>query len=241
MRVKRHPRFHVIRGWINQIRNVKSVNLDGVLVHAEAHIRSRIGAGVWKTLMRGGHEYEERKLLIAALRPDDRVLEIGAGLGVISILAARMVGEGNATSYEANPALKPEIRANHKLNGLYPKLIMKAVSSESGFTDFHVATNVYASSVHAIDGFQKARVECESVNQAIMDHDPSFLVIDAEGAELQLLPNAEFRNIRAMLVELHPWLIGEVACEEIRSALVDKGFSAVMSLGDNFVFERKVV
>lgn len=240
MRMKRHPWFHVVRGWINRLFRVQVVNLDGVRIHADSGVRSRIGARVWTSLMRGGFEFEERQLLKAALRPDDRLLEIGAGLGVIGILAARLIGERNIISYEANPALEREIRANHELNGLHPKLVMKAVTSGGGSSEFHIGGEIYSSSIHERDGFLKVQVESDALNDVIAEHDPSFLVVDAEGAELQLLPNADLKNVRAVLVEFHGYLIGASGIAEIEAALGNNGFVSATRLGNNVMFERRV-
>ena len=189
--------------------------------------------------MSAQYEFPERQLLKATIRPGDRVLEIGACLGVISILAARLAGGGqNVVSYEANPALEKEIRANYEFNRLYPKLIMKAVTPEGGTSVFYISHEAYGSSSQQVEGAWTLEVESESINQAIMDHDPSVLVVDAEGAEIQLLQHADLRNIRAAIVEFHPMLTGEEGIAEAKDALSAKGFNAVMTHSGNVAFER---
>ncbi len=228
----------MFRGWINQLLRAKVVNLGGVRVHAGANARSQLGPTIWHRLMRGGYEYEERQLLMAIPQPGDRLPEIGACLGVMGILAARLIGEENVTSQEANPVLERYIRAKHELNGLFLKLIAKAVTSEGGTTEFHFTDNVDGSSIQEFNGSRKTRVESESINKAIAEHDPSVLVIDAEGSEIQLLPQAEFHSIRAVLVEFHSWFIGEEGIKAIETALANNGLVRVMELGNDAVFER---
>ena len=215
------------------------MELDGVRVRVDADVCARIGSGTWRGLMCGRYEFAERQLLMATVRPGDRVLEIGTCLGVISILAARLAGGGqNVVSYEANPSLEQDIRANFLLNGLYPKLIMKAVTPEGGSRDFYVAKEAFSSSIIQIDGTRKTRVESVSINQAITDHDPNVLVIDAEGAEVELLRRADLTNIRAIIVEFHPSFTGESGILEAKETLAAQGFESVMTYAENVMFVR---
>ena len=96
-KLKRKPRFRSTRLRINRLLNVKTVRLDGVRVNVDSNT-SRIGSQTWRALMSAQYEFPERQLLKATIRPGDRVLEIGACLGVISILAARLAGGGRTSS-----------------------------------------------------------------------------------------------------------------------------------------------
>ena len=73
----------------------------------------------------------EARLCREALRPGDRVLEIGAGTGFIGSLCARICGSENVLSYEANPRLEPLIRRTYALNGVSPTLRMRAIAAAS--------------------------------------------------------------------------------------------------------------
>ena len=214
------------------------MELDGVLVHVDAMVRSRIGSGTWRSIMSGRYEFSERQLLKATVRSGDRVLEIGACLGVISILAAHLTGEQNVISYEANPELERDIRANFELNGLFPELIMKAVTTEGGSLPFNVRQDVYSSSFREIDGSHETQVKSVSINQVIADHGPNVLVIDAEGAEVELLRHADLKNIRAVIVEFHPRLTGEDGVLEAKKTLTAKGFVSTLMYAECEVFER---
>ena len=64
------------------------------------------------------YEIGEVQALRDILKPEDRVLDLGAGIGLIAAVAARIVGSKNVTSVEANPALLPMIRSVLKMNDL---------------------------------------------------------------------------------------------------------------------------
>ncbi len=58
------------------------------------------------------------RLLPAAVVPGDRVLVIGAGLGVVSTMVARDEGVDRVIAVEANTALIPYLNRVHDLNGV---------------------------------------------------------------------------------------------------------------------------
>jgi len=63
--------------------------------------------------LEGGHyEWNEKAALMHHLTPQDRVLELGAGAGYLSILSAQIVGGANVTSIEANPSMMDVLRKN---------------------------------------------------------------------------------------------------------------------------------
>jgi len=193
--------------------------------------------------LRGNYEDDERETLRATVRPGDRVLEIGACLGVIGILAARIVGQDNVLCYEANPNLEWLIRKNYDLNNLHPRLVMKAVTKEGGRTKFHLGEDPLASSVFSLDDFREVEVDSVPINKAIADFDPSVILMDAEGAELELLPKADLSDVRAVAVELHANLLGFRGIAEVEQAMKEKGFAPSKRLNTsaacrNVVFER---
>jgi len=66
------------------------------------------------------YERGECAALREMLRKGDRVLELGAGVGLISTVAAMFEGIGSVTTVEANPELIPLIEETHRLNDVSP-------------------------------------------------------------------------------------------------------------------------
>jgi precorrin-6B methylase 2 len=68
------------------------------------------------------------ELLTDRLRPGDRVLDLGAGTGVLSV-AALVVGASRVTAIEIDPAARPVVAANLTSNGLDPAAIDLRIGS----------------------------------------------------------------------------------------------------------------
>lgn len=66
----------------------------------------------------GTYSSELIELLPDAIRPGDRVLVIGAGLGILSTLAAKCPGIDRVLVLEADAALVPYLERVHALNGV---------------------------------------------------------------------------------------------------------------------------
>jgi protein-L-isoaspartate O-methyltransferase len=88
--------------------------IDGLRLEVpEAVLNDRIHA----KLASGGYEAHEAQAAAMRLKPRHRVLELGAGIGYIASVCARVVGPENVTTVEANPVMLPVIRANLARNG----------------------------------------------------------------------------------------------------------------------------
>ncbi|MEK1928909.1 MAG: FkbM family methyltransferase, partial [Pararhizobium sp.] len=104
--------------------NVRTVRLGGVAIDTTV---GHIPENVRELIFREIYEDTERDLIGKILKPGMRTLEIGTGIGFVSLVAARICGEGNVFCYEANPELEPTIKRNFALNGMTPNLTMRAV------------------------------------------------------------------------------------------------------------------
>lgn len=229
------PKYRSLRAFWHSKMHSKTVTLGGVTLQAEAHI---VGNDVRNHLIRGEYEFAELYLLRTLLKPGDRVLEFGAGLGAIGLAAARIVGAENVISFEANPRLETVIRENYRLNSLEPELCMQAVTVDGTPVTFHITASMLSSSIHDRGETEEVTVESTAINDAIKTHAPSVLVVDVEGAETDLLPAADLDGVRAILVETHAKVTGQDAVDEMVTALLQKGFSVKEDLHRNLLLER---
>ncbi|MDT8856003.1 FkbM family methyltransferase [Paracoccaceae bacterium Fryx2] len=225
------PPFRALTLLWHRLTGSKTVTLAGVRLHTDA---GRVPRSLQSAIFKGRYELPERVLATRALRKGDRVLEIGTGLGFISLLCSRLAGPGQVVSYEANPALAPIIAANYALNGLDPRLVLKAVTTDGAPVTFFQNDNVVSSSLLDRDlGARRITVESDPINSVIDAHRPDVIVMDVEGAEIALLTEAHLAGVRAMVVEVHPHIVGQAAIDALLAHLAAQGFGVAQTLHKN--------
>ncbi len=211
------------------------VSVGGVRLRA-------IGPGVSRQVMHGLYRetYEEPECLLLGyfLSPSDRVLEVGGGVGFISLLCARVVGAGSVLTYEANTAMEEVIRDNFALNGLVPNLRNRAITAQGGPITFFVSGNIVSSSLYRREGGVPATVESDALESVLGEWRPSVLVMDIEGAEIDVLCASPLAGIRAIMVELHPHITGEAAVGRLRDHLGKVGFCEAKTIHKSSLFLR---
>ena len=70
----------------------------------------------------GRYEGQELAGALALVRPGDRVVEMGAGIGFVGAVVAQNVPDVHVLSFEANPALIPHIQELYRLNALQDRI-----------------------------------------------------------------------------------------------------------------------
>jgi FkbM family methyltransferase len=180
-------------------------------------------------IRRGGYERHEAKLLRNLLQPGDRVLELGGGVGFISSLAAQLIPAGHILTVEANPQLIPVIRKAHALNAAKVEIVHAAVAGNTrGDTvKFYLRKDFWASSMSPEPPDYTAAVDVPvvAIGTLIERCKPTVVVADIEGGEADLIGSDWHREVRAMLIEVHPEVIGPDAVEKLRQFLRDGGFA----------------
>ena len=222
MKTKKSP-FRQLRMYYHRLQNTTCLRIDGVRIGTSENGLSR---SIRSQIFKGVYEQPERRLVQEYLRPGDRVLEIGCGIGLVSLVATRVCGEGNVFSYEANPVMEETIRSNYRLNGWQPNLFMKAITADGRRLRFFRQQNVLSSSLIDRDmGGEEIEVESVAINDAIAAHRPTAVVMDVEGAEEEILPVADLSGVRVLILELHPHIIGEEKVNGLVKGLEEQGFA----------------
>ena len=181
----------------------------------------------------GGYEGHERALLRDHLRPGDRVLDLGAGAGLVSITAARIVGAANVTSVEANPAMLRHLRRNLRRNvGAEGSVLhMAAVGDDDppGTIELHVHPGFWSASIlpGRAKNAQSCSVRAKPLSRLIRRAQATVIAMDVEGAEQRLLATPLPPQIRLLVIELHPGLYGESTRDGILRDLAAQGFADV--------------
>lgn len=184
-----------------------------------------------RLLREGRYEEKEYTAIMAALRPDDVVIELGAGMGYISTAVA-MKGARAVHSFEANPAMIPYIREVHRLNGVTGVNLTHAVlGASAGKVAFHIREDFTASSLTAEPTGRVGpviaveEVEMLDIRAVIAAIAPTFLICDIEGAEADLIPAADLSGLRCAVVELHPQWIGAAGVAAVFGAMAAAGLT----------------
>lgn len=138
------------------------------------------------------YELNVQLLLKAVVRPGDRVVDIGANVGMITLMAARVVGPGgHVDCFEPNPRCVDVLRHHVDANRLEQvRIHAMALSDSPGslplkLTSNHTGTGTLAPIEGVIDTVE---VPVEVGDRAVSDGPPIRLVkIDVEGFEMHVL------------------------------------------------------
>lgn len=179
-----------------------------------------------KDIFFGEYESKEADLVTKRLESDDVVMEIGAGIGFLSALCAKVTGSERVFAYEANPQLMEVIKFVHQINGVAPSIHNVLLGEGEAERTFWLEKDYWASSL--IKGSVDAtpiKVGQIDLNQEIERIKPSFLIIDIEGGEYDLLRQACLDPVRKIVIELHPHALGYARISEMLGWLFAAGFA----------------
>ncbi len=145
------------------------------------------------------------RLLPEAVVPCDRVLVIGAGLGVVSTMVARNEGVWSVIAVEANTALIPYLNRVHALNGVAEIETINVVLAEGkkGRVPFFARRDLRTSSLlpHDRSWQQVIMVPFMDLNLILTDEQISLIICDIPVASAQLLAQAELGQVDRILLD----------------------------------------
>ena len=141
------------------------------------------------------------------LTKEDKILDIGAHVGIFSITMAKLYPQVNIEAYEPVKENFEKLVKNIKLNG-----VKNVIPHNYGIT--MDARNIYlAKTSHENSGsFREGLnggIKCDSVSMKMVMNDvkPTFIKIDCEGFEKELLINSgileELKKVKYIRGELH--------------------------------------
>jgi FkbM family methyltransferase len=193
-------------------------------VRVRMRYRERLGLS---TLLNGGFENKELEYARSALKPGDTAFDVGANIGLFSVVLAQAVdSSGAVVAFEPVPANASRAEANVTLNGLgNVRVVVTAVGAEDGVVQLNMAEDPAYPSIQCV-AENHGNGRCMRVPIARLDTvwrqmgSPSVkcVKIDVEGAELEVLQGAT-----ELLVSCRPLLIleanGENALAKLQHAL----------------------
>lgn len=167
------------------------------------------------------YEVGVQLLLRAYLRPGDTFLDVGGNIGMISLLAARLVGpQGRVHAFEPNPRCVERFRRAMASNGI-TQVTLHAVglsdapgSFELNLLSEHSGAGTMAALKEGQVAAERFRVDVVRGDDAVGDGGPvAAIKIDVEGFECRAVAGLE-RTIRRD----RPMMIMEVVPETLEAA-----------------------
>ena len=221
---------------IRQVTKPNVIKQFGVRIAVNSDLFSK---AMVEAIYSGRYEIQEAEILEQTIAADDRVLEIGAGIGFLACLAARFLNdaEDQLTVVEANPQLIPLIQQNLARNGKGAR-VMHAIlgGDDGGELPFYVVPDFWASSLEPQAGAERVFVPKRSFAGLVDAFSPTYLNVDIEGGEIELLKSEPLRSVKKILLELHPKQSGSLAASQLLASLIDRGFALDFSLSNQQVF-----
>lgn len=223
------------------LRPEPPLQLAGVLIPPDPAI---ITPAIRDAILSGRFEAEEAAQIPAIVRPGDRVLEIGAGIGFISTLLSRQPRVSRVVAVEANPNLINYMADLHALNRVRKVRRVNAVLTNGGgaTATFYLRRDFWMGSLSAGPNPYLATVEVPTLplDALIRDEAIDLIVCDIEGAETVLFDGADLSPVDRLWIETHDHVTGLSGVRHLFATLAAQGFvyDPRHSLGSVILFQR---
>ena len=196
-----------------------------------------------KRINEAGYEGQEIKAALHLVKEGDIVLELGAGIGVVSGVIAHNCKPKKIVSYEANPNLIPHIKELHKINKLtrvnsVRNKVLISDPNAPATMPFFVHKSYLGSTLvgEAINSANTVDIKVDKFNTVVKELKPNVLVMDIEGGELDLLRHADLSGFRSIIIEYHPKIYGVAAMRECKNYLRQAGIFPVQDFSTRRVW-----
>jgi len=221
--------------------DAEPVIIDGV----EVMLGDWASSAVRDALQSRSYERAERNVLATTLSQDDTYLELGCGIGLLATQAAARVGDGRVVAIEADPVIATVARETASRNGhridVRNAVLVKDPSEP--VVDFYVRPDFRVSSLSPLppEGSRRIQVHTVDAIPTIAGVEATYLMVDIEGAETDLLRLPLPNCVKTVCVDLHAEATGIDAQSEMMAALFAQGFDLDIGNSDlpALLFRRK--
>ena len=179
-------------------------------------------------LREGGYEQDLTAAALKATREGDRVLDLGCGLGFVSGMIAKRRNIEAIHGYDGNPALLTYADAMLATNGISNVTLTHGVlGKRKSSVPFYVRAPFAASSLSPIEGEEAEEIKVDMLNaKTVMSAvKPTVVICDIEGGEAELLADMPLKDVRQVVVKLHPSHIGHAGIAGVFAALGKAGLA----------------
>jgi FkbM family methyltransferase len=165
--------------------------------------------GATGNIYTGLHEFEDMAFTLHLLRPGDLFVDVGANVGVYTVLAGAVAG-ARCVAVEPIPSTFADLAANLRLNDLESRVraLLVGIGASPGHMTFtanlDTVNHVLADSESAAESIQ---VEVTTLDEVLRNDEPTFLKVDVEGFETKVFEGAAETlakpSLLALIVELN--------------------------------------
>lgn len=200
-------------------RELFSVLVDGEFLYAPTTVRG----GLYRSLIKGVYEQDERIIVGRFLTANDTVIEFGGAIGVLASAYAR-ISSRRHLALEPNPSIAEVLRKNLARARIVNVSVVEAAASwEDGTCQFFIDDDFYSSSMINRQG-EEITVPCVNVNRLIIEHEINTIISDIEGFEFSLFKNIDLTPIKKIVVEIHDVDNSARNVSELLALLFEAGF-----------------
>lgn len=217
------------------------LQLAGVLIPPDPAV---ITPAIRDAILSGRFEAEESAQIPDIVRPGDRVLEIGAGIGFISTLLSRQPRVSRVVAVEANPHIINYMTELHTLNRVRKVRRIHAVLSNAPAptATFYLRRDFWMGSLSAGPNpyFATVEVPTLSLDALLREEGIDLIVCDIEGAESFLFDGADLTGVDRLWIETHDHVTGLSGVRRLFTTMAAQGFvyDPRHSLGSVILFQR---
>ncbi|MDX1953696.1 MAG: FkbM family methyltransferase [Verrucomicrobiota bacterium] len=193
-------------------------------------------------ILSGEYETAEIEMCKRHFRPEERVLELGAAIGYVSLFCQIHLSIQDYAVVEANPNTTRMLLENYRLNNKYPNLITAALDRQDGTTELSLNPDFWADSLVNAHLSQNPCITVPSLTLSSilskLPFRPSTLLIDIEGSEIHLGEEVIPAEVTKIVCELHPELLGVKAAFKVISDFFKQGFQIIDNQSQVYVLAR---
>lgn len=215
---------------------MKTLNVHGIVVPIRSN---EVSPEIWAALQSGCYEANEATRVPRAVRPGDRVLELGAGIGVITSIVAAIEAV-RVWSFEADPRTARLAQRVIDLNCHGNVILANGIlaAGPPSKVTFYRRVDFWMSSKFPEQGPYEGELELESVDidEFIEEHGINVVVMDVEGAELDILQRARLPGVERVFLSSTTICMVSRACRKSQKQWRARGSSMIPELQADHVF-----
>jgi FkbM family methyltransferase len=183
-------------------------------------------------LLTGDYEEPERSAARRFIHTDWPVVELGACIGVVACVTNKLLSNPKAhVVLEASPISVPHLKSNRDANHCSFTIVNKALAYNTDKVTFVPQEDFWRNHLDHDGTRPPVTVEAIQLRKILSDNgfEKFALICDIEGREYDLVMHEEdaLRKAEVIIMEVHPYMIGEEKIKILLSKLADWGFKTV--------------